>query len=242
MRDVPDDLLNETQLRVKQATLSGAPYFDADAARAELAQGLPASFLDFETVQFTIPVWPGTRPYQQLPFQFSLHRLAADGQLSHAEFLDLSGADPCAAFAEALIAACTGDGPIYVYNASFESGRIRDLGERFPRHADALAAITARIVDVLPVARRHFYHPSQHGSWSIKAVLPAIMPDLRYDALAGVKDGAMAASAFLEAIRPATGAERRAEIRQQLLEYCWLDTYALLRVWQHLAGHGPIRM
>ncbi len=243
LRDVPDDLLNEIQLRVKKATLSGKPYFDhAGAARELKGQPMPACFLDFETVQFTIPVWKGTRPYQQLPFQFSLHKLAPDGSLAHHEFLDISGADPCAEFADTLISACEGRGPVYVYNVQFEAGRIRELGQRFPQKVRALDAIAMRMVDVLPIARRYYYHPDQHGSWSIKAVLPSMVPELDYDTLTGVKDGAMAAAAFLEAIRPDTTQERREQIRRELLEYCWLDTYALVRVWAYLAGFGPVRV
>jgi hypothetical protein len=243
MRDLPDEYLNDVQRRVKQATITGRPFFDRDAAARDLGGHAPTRwFLDFETVQFAIPIWKGTRPYQQLPFQFSLHQLGGSGELVHTEFLDLSGADPSEPFAEALIDACVGDGPVYVYNAPFESGRLRDLGERFPRMSAALEAIDARIVDVLPVARRHYYHPSQKGSWSIKAVLPAIVPELRYDSLTGVKDGAMAALAYLEGIRPETEGERREQIRRELLEYCWLDTYSLVRVWAHLAGYGTVRM
>lgn len=243
LREVPDELLNEIQLRVKKATISGKPFFDKNGAARELGgRGMPASFLDFETVQFTIPVWQGTRPYQQLPFQFSLHKLGADGKLDHAEFLDLSGADPCEAFADTLIGSCDGKGPVYVYNAQFEAGRIRDLGQRFPRKARPLDAIAQRMVDVLPVARRYYYHPGQQGSWSIKAVLPGMVPELDYDKLSGVKDGAMASAAYLEAIRPTTTPERREQIRRELLEYCWLDTYALVRVWAYLAGFGPVRM
>ncbi len=95
---------------------------------------------------------------------------------------------------------------------------------------------------MLPVARKYFYHPSQHGSWSIKAVLPAMVPELHYDSLSGIKDGQMASAGFLESIRPATTPERREQLRRELLEYCWLDTYALLRVWAYLAGYGEVRM
>lgn len=243
IREVPDEYLNETQLRVKRATISGKPFFDkAGAARELKGRGNPALFLDFETVQFTIPVWKGTRPYQQLPFQFSLHKLDSAGQLTHHEFLDLSGEDPRRAFAESLIEVCEGRGPVFVYNAQFEAGRIKELGEAFPRIAGALSAIASRIVDVLPAARRYYYHPDQKGSWSIKAVLPSMVPELDYDALDGVKDGQMAAAAFLEAIRPETTPERRDDIREELLKYCWLDTYALARVWGFLAGHGEMRM
>lgn len=237
MREVPDDLLNAPQLRVKHHTLAGSTYFDAAGAAAELkAHQLPAYFLDFETIQFAVPRWAGTRPYEQLPFQFSLHRLARNGELSHDAFLDLSGASPLRSFAEQLIACCGEQGPVFVYNAGFETGRIRELAARFPQLSPALLAINARVVDLLPLAQRHFYHPSQCGSWSIKQVLPALAPELRYDALDGVQDGGAAMRSYLEAIAPATTAARRQQIEQQLLAYCELDTLAMLRLWQVFCG------
>jgi len=241
LRHVPDGLLNERQRRVKTHTLSGETYFDAENAAADLvAHKLPAYFLDFETIQFAVPIWKGTRPYQQVPFQFSLHRLSRTGKLGHQSFLDLSGADPSRAFAESLIAACGTTGPVFVYNAGFETARIKELGERFPRLKQSLLAINERVVDLLRVAEQRFYHPSQQGSWSIKKVLPAVAPDLRHDALDGVQDGGMAMTAFLEAIAPATGEARQAELREQLLKYCGLDTYAMVRLWQFFAGRQDL--
>ena len=232
LRDVPDGLLNEKQRRVKKVTLTGKVHFDQVSAARDLAQHkLPAYFMDFETIQFAVPIWKGTRPYQQIPFQFSVHRLARTGKLEQQAFLDLSGGDPSRAFAEALVGACGERGPIFVYNAGFEMARIRDLAQRFPRLAKALLALNERVVDLLPVAREHYYHPSQQGSWSIKAVLPAVCPDLNYGDLDGVQDGSMAMEAFLEAISPQTAAARKAEIEQQLLDYCALDTYAMVRLW-----------
>lgn len=235
--DVPDELLNDKQQRVKAVTLSGKPHFDQRAAAAALAaHKLPACFLDFETIQFAVPIWKGTRPYQQIPFQFSVHRLSRTGKIEPQAFLDLSGADPSKAFAEALIAACGERGPIFVYNAGFETARIRELSERFPRLAKPLLALNERVVDLLPIARDHYYHPSQQGSWSIKAVLPALCPDLHYGDLVGVQDGGMAMDAFLEALAPQTGKMRRTEIEQQLLAYCALDTYAMVRLWAAFSG------
>ncbi|WP_267875286.1 hypothetical protein [Massilia sp. Dwa41.01b] len=89
-----------------------------------------------------------------------------------------------------------------------------------------------RIVDLLPVARERYYHPRQQGSWSIKHLLPAIAPDLRYDELEGVQDGGGAMAAYLEAIAPTTTAERKGEIEGQLLAYCHLDTLAMVRLWE----------
>lgn len=233
LRHVPDELLNDRQLRVKAHTLSGLPFFDSVGAAAYLADyQLPAYFLDFETVQFAIPIWKGTRPYQQIPFQFSLHRLSRSGKVEHVSFLDLSGGDPSKALAEALIAACGERGPVFVYNAAFETARIRELSQRFPRWKKPLLAINKRIVDLLRVAEQFYYHPSQQGSWSIKSVLPAIAPDLRYDALDGVQDGGMAMDAYREAVSPSTPRARKEQIHEQLLAYCQLDTYAMVRIWQ----------
>lgn len=237
LRDVPDALLNDRQRRVKTVTLSGKTYFDRKgAAQALAAHKLPAYFLDFETIKFAVPIWKGTRPYQQIPFQFSLHRLARTGKLEQQAFLDLSGKDPSKAFAGALIAACGERGPIFVYNAGFETSRIRELADRFPRLAKPLLALNERVVDLLPVARDHYCHSSQHGSWSIKAVLPALCPDLSYGDLDGVRDGGMAMDAFLEAVTPQTTRSRKAEIEQQLLTYCALDTYAMVRLWSAFTG------
>ncbi|AVO47899.1 DUF2779 domain-containing protein [Melaminivora suipulveris] len=243
MADVPDDWLSERQLRVKSATLTGRTYFDAQATARELAQhGLPAYFLDFETIQFAVPRWRGTRPYQQLPFQFSVHRLTRGAGIGHCEFLDLSGDNPSLPLAQALVDACGRQGVVYAYNAGFERSCIHALAKRHPPLSAALMALAGRLVDLLPVARAHYYHPSQQGSWSIKAVLPALCPDLRYDALDGVQDGGGAQQAYLEAIAPDTRAARRAALRRQLLAYCRLDTWAMVRLWAaftgaHLEGH-----
>jgi len=240
LRDVPDNMLNAQQTMVKQHTLAGTTYFDAKAATSELSQatvpGAPHYFLDFETTNSAIPIWKGTRPYQQVPFQFSLHTLQTDGTLDQDTFLDLSGADPRRGFAEALIKLCGNTGPIFVYNAGFEKGVIRKQAEAFPDLNDELEAIIDRIVDLLPIARNYYYHPSQQGSWSIKAVLPAVCPDLTYSDLDGVQDGNMAVKAYQEAISPDSSPERKAEIQDQLDKYCALDTLAMVRMWQYFMG------
>lgn len=243
LRNVPDGWLNDIQQRVKEHTLANTVYFDASGAAADLAPyGHPAYFLDFESIQFAVPIWKGTRPYQQICFQFSLHLLDTSGHLDQMAFLDLSGEDPSASFAHALISACGKTGPIFVYNAAFEKTRISELAEHFPELAESLLAVNERVVDLLPIARARYYHPSQQGSWSIKKVLPAVVPELRYDDLEGVQDGGMAMDAFLEAIHPATDAARKAQIERQLLAYCKLDTYAMVRLWQVFAGRTDLEL
>lgn len=239
LAQVPDELLNDLQRRVKRHSIEGSVYLDAAGARAALGKDeRPAYFLDFESVNPAVPIWKGTRPYQQVAFQFSVQRLEADGRVVASDFLDLSGADPSRPLAEALIAACGERGAVYAYNASFERSRIRELAERFPGLGRGLEAIVARLVDLEPIARGHYYHPSQQGSWSLKAVLPAIAPDMDYATLEGVQGGTEASAAYLEAIHPSTSAARKAEIERQLLAYCRQDTLALVRVLAHLRGEG----
>jgi hypothetical protein len=242
MRKLPDALLNERQVRVKRHTLSGQTYFDPTGAAAALeGYKLPAYFLDFETVNFAVPIWKSTRPYQQIPFQFSLHRLSRAGVLTQSYFLDTSGKDPSQEIARALIAGAGSVGPVFVYNIGFERNCLRELAERYPRLAGELRAIEGRLVDLLPITGEFYYHPSQQGSWSLKAVLPAIAPDLAYDVL-GVQDGGMAVDAYREAIAPETSRERKNELEQQLIDYCGLDTLALVRIWAHLAGRTDLRI
>lgn len=237
LRDVPVAELNAVQRRVRDCTVKRKAYFDAAGAAADLANHpLPGYFLDFETIQFGVPIWAGTRPYQQIPVQYSIHRVGKRGKLEHSEFLDLSGNDPSRAFAEQLIQDCGIEGPVFVYNAGFEKSRMSELAGRFPDLHDDLEAIIARVVDLLPIARDRYYHPSQKGSWSIKAVLPAVVPKLSYDALEGVRNGEDAQGAFFEAIAPDTSTEQRDTLRVQLLAYCELDTYAMVRLWQVFAG------
>jgi len=233
LREVPDSMLNKTQQRVKQHTIAGTTYFDIKATSQILnAQPLPAYFLDFETVNLAVPIWAGTRPYQQVPFQFSLHVMDARDSISHIELLDISGSDPSRGFADKLVASCGEYGPVYVYNAGFEGARIKELAQRFPDLAERLKNIASRLFDLLPIAKNHFYHPSQKGSWSIKKVLPALVPELDYANLEGVQDGAMAMTAFAEAIQPSTSSERKQVIHQQLLAYCKQDTWAMVKIFE----------
>jgi CRISPR/Cas system-associated exonuclease Cas4 (RecB family) len=239
LKDIPPEELNLIQQRVQNCTIHGETYFDAQGSASDLAHApMPGYFLDFETIQYAVPIWAGTRPYQQIPFQFSLHRLNAKGVLVQDEFLDITGEDPSRPFAEYLVQCMGKTGPVFVYSAAFEKSRISELAERFPDLARRLLAINERVVDLLPIARNRYYHPGQQGSWSIKKVLSAVAPELRYDALDGVQDGGMAMDAYLEAIAVDTTPERKAQIQQQLLTYCRLDTYAMVRLWEVFSGQN----
>ena len=233
LRDLPDRLLTERQRRVRDVSASGVPYFDAEGAARDLAPyPLPAWFLDFETIQFGVPRWAGTRPFQMLPFQFSVHRLEPDGTLAHAGFLDLSGEDPSERFARRLVELCGEPLPVFVYNAAFEGARLAELAQRFTGLQEPLLDLKRRLVDLYPIALRRFYHPQQRGSWSIKYLLPVVAPHLDYGALPGVHDGTQAMEAYLEAVDRSTPAARKAEIEHALVRYCELDTLAMVEIWR----------
>ncbi|WP_176593024.1 DUF2779 domain-containing protein [Sphingobium sp. EM0848] len=230
----PTMLTNPTHQRVYKATITGEPDHSIEGARSAMADWrFPRTWLDFETIAFAIPRWVGTRPYQQVPFQFSAHVEAEDGSLQHHEFLSLDGADPRRACAEALVTMIPSSGAVVAYNAGFEKARLRELCEFFPDLADDLNSIIDRVVDLLPVTRANWYHRDQRGSWSIKAVLPTVAPDLDYTELE-VKDGGNAQAAYLEAISPTTTDDRRAALDVALRTYCGRDTEAMIVLARHL--------
>lgn len=238
LRKVPKALLgnNKKHLRIWRACRSGKAELDPAAGEHLRSLAYPRYFLDFETIQFIVPTWKGTRPYQQIPFQWSCHKAGKNGTVSHTEFLDISGKDPSKPFLETLIPSLGKRGPIFVYS-HFERDRLKALAIRFPKYAIDIEAILERMVDLLPLSRAHYYHPAMHGSWSIKAVLPTIAPELDYSALEGVQDGGEAQQAYLEAIHRQTTGERKTELQQAMLAYCKLDTEALVRLAEYFEGH-----
>ena len=221
--------------RIHAATKTGKPFRDAVAAQTETSSWTwPRYFLDFETIGFAVPKWVGTHPFEQVPFQFSCHVQKRSGAISHSGFLDLSGNDPARACAEALVAALGKRGSIITYNAGFERGCIRRLAAAFADLRPALTQIESRIVDLLPVVRKSWYHRDMLGSYSIKAVLPTMVPDLRYDALDGVRNGGDAQLSYLAATQANTSTERKGAIQRELEAYCSLDTLAMVKMMQEL--------
>lgn len=236
LRKVPGERLSsDGHIRIWRVTKSGKAELDPEAGKILKGYPYPRYYLDFETIGFAVPIWPGTRPYRQLPFQWSCHIEMNNGTIKHKEFLAKDISDPRRAFIESLLAALGNEGSVFVYNAGFEAGRLRELAEDFPRYEHELNAICHRIVDLLPLARKHYYHREMRGSWSIKAVLPTIAPELAYDDL-DVADGGMAQEAFAEMVHPDTPVVRGRELRQGLLAYCKRDTEALVRVAHFFQG------
>jgi hypothetical protein len=232
--DIPENwLTNAIHERVRRTVLSGEAEIDAELVQLVKDLAFPRYYLDFEAIAFAVPIWPGTRPHQHLPFQWSCHIETSAGVLEHAEFLDISGTAPMRAFAESLIQALAQDGPIIVYSG-YEERILKELQQLYPDLSDSLAAIIGRLVDLLPPMRKHFYHPQQHGSWSIKALLPIVAPDLNYKTLENVHNGTEAQLAFTKCIDPATDPTTCQKLELDMLAYCRLDTLAMVRVVDYL--------
>ncbi len=197
----------------------------------------PLYFLDFETMQPVIPEYIGTKPYAQIPFQYSLHYIEAEnGELKHKEFLGISGQDPRRALAEQLCKDIPVDACVLAFNKSFECTRIKELAECYQDLADHLLSIEANIVDlVVPFRAGYCYNRAMGGSFSIKSILPALYPNdpaLDYHNLEGVHNGTEAKDIFpkIKAMSP----QEQEKTRYNLLKYCELDTLALVKLWQEL--------
>ena len=230
LRDVPKTrLTNPRHLRIWNATRSGKPSISASLRETLRAFPYPRASIDFETLNPAIPLWPGTRPYQQIPFQWSCHIQQADGSVEHREFLADGQSDPRPAFIRTLLDAVGKTGPVLVWNQTFEKTRLTELAELFPQHAAKIQNVIDRMEDLLPLTREHYYHPDMMGSWSIKAVLPTIAPDLAYDDL-DVGDGMQAQEAFRHILSHQIPEDQRESTRHALLAYCERDTLAMVRV------------
>jgi hypothetical protein len=239
--EIPDDFpLGPAQARTRLAWLAGGLYLEPGLATTLRRSGPPADYLDFETAFPAIPLYAGMRPYQQVPFQWSLHRVDALGRVRHREFLADGRGDPRPEFARTLLAAlrhrCA---PILVWSG-FEASRLAELAEALPEDAAEIAAVRARLVDLHPVVRGHVGHPDFGGSFSLKQVAPVLAPSIGYDDLDGVSDGGEASTALVRlALGAFESAEEETAIRRALLEYCGRDTLALLEVHRALRKLRP---
>ncbi|MBR3490034.1 MAG: DUF2779 domain-containing protein [Bacilli bacterium] len=195
----------------------------------------PLYFLDFETYQQAIPLYDGISPYMQIPFQYSLHYIN-DNTLEHTEFLGEEGTDPRRKLALSLISDIKPDTCVLAYNMSFEKGVIKNLAKMYPDLSKALMNIHDNIVDLMvPFYNRDYYTKNMKGSYSIKYVLPALFPDdpsLNYHNLKLIHNGSEAMNAFNTLTD--YDDEQRKIIRKNLLEYCKLDTFAMVKIWQKL--------
>jgi hypothetical protein len=197
----------------------------------------PINFLDFETFQEAIPRFNKQRPYEQIPFQYSLHILYEDGRLEHKEFLGDENQDPRTKLIKNLLNDITNKGTILAYNKSFEIGVIKRLAKFAPEYESELLSLVERFEDLIePFRNLGVYHYNFNGSFSIKSVLPALFPDdesLNYKNLGLIQNGGDAMDTFanLHKIKDDT---LKKQIKEDLLKYCKLDTFAMVKLLEKL--------
>lgn len=235
---VLDKIEEEYVVKHPTAQKVGNVYVDKAAVRNYLAAlSYPLYFLDFETMRSPIPLFEGTQPNRQVPFQYSLRYIEhKDGEIKQKEYLAASGVDPRREVAERLVEDIPQNACVLAYSMSFEKNRIKDLADAFPDLAVRLMAIHNNIMDLLdPFKNKACYARAMEDSASIKYVLPALFPnepDLNYHNLDGVHDGKEAMTIFPQiATMPP---EKAQDARQKLLVYCGLDTWGMVKLWQKL--------
>jgi hypothetical protein len=233
--DVPDEFeLTDTQHNQVVAHKRGQVMIDVDAIREELAPlSFPLYFLDYETFSPAIPLFSGFRPFDKVPFQFSLHILhEPQGELQHVEYLHMEQSDPSEAVVQLLQQNIGEKGTIVAWNKSFEMDVHKKLAARLPEHRAFLERTISQFYDLKDVFHKQYYvHPAFRGSVSIKYVLPAIVPELQYKELS-IHGGAQASDAWWTML--SQGPLERAVIANDLKTYCGLDTYAMYAIWRHL--------
>jgi predicted RecB family nuclease len=193
--------------------------------------------MDFETLGTPLPRHAGTSPYDAVPFQWSVHVQQRPGaEPRHQEFLPDDENDPAEAFVRSLLDVVEDvDGHVVVYNQGFEKGCLRKLAARLPQFAERIERLCGRIWDLLPVMRNGVYEPGFGGSFSLKTVAPALLPELSYEGMA-LSRGDEAGGMFLEMLALPDGSADRGRLRQALLDYCRQDTLVMVRLVDFLRG------
>jgi hypothetical protein len=233
IRDVPEPFpLTELQERIRRCVKYDEEYVSGEL-RVELeAVEYPVHFLDFETLGLAVPRYAGTRPYQSVPFQWSDHVLQEDGRIEHREYLCEEDKDPREEFVRTLLDALRTEGSIVTYT-SYEEGIIKGLAEGLPQYREPLLETLGRVKDLYAIIRKHYYHPAFHGSFSLKSLVPALLPEMAYENLA-IQEGQQAGLEYLRMIDPATSKEEKERIKAALLAYCGQDTLAMIKIREKL--------
>ena len=239
---IPDGFpLSKTQERMVDCVKSGKPYVDPLVKEQLAALEYPLYFMDFETCNPALPRFPGMRPYDPFPFQWSVHVQKSPGaKPQHYEFLSTDGSDPREPFTAELLSVLSKhgkDGNIVVYSRPFEDSRLRELTEWLPQHGSAIEEVRGRLWDLLSLVRKHVYHPGFQGSFSIKNVLPALVPEMTYDGM-DVADGTEAGLAYESIVRGELTAMEKQWLQKSLREYCRLDTLAMVEILDRLRRTG----
>lgn len=213
----------------------GETFINKEAISAFISRlKYPLYFMDFETWMTAVPEYDGHWPYRQVNFQFSVHiQEVPDGPLKQYHYLAEGPDSPQQEFIDNLLKVLGKEGSIVVFNQAFENTRLRELKEEFPHRGKAIIAIQERIVDLMvPFRKKEYYIPEMQGSYSIKYVLPALVPELSYESLT-IGNGGEASAAFYK-LRDVVDEIEKQIIRNALLEYCGLDTLAMVKILEKL--------
>ena len=219
------------------AKAEGKLVVDKDKLNSFLSEiTYPVYYFDYEASQSLLPPWDGTRPYQQVPFQYSLHILREpNGEVEHREYLHKDISNPMPSLIESLKANVGSEGSILVWYESYEKSRNNEMAEMYPEASSFLNAFNDRIIDLMkPFSQNMIRDEAFLGSSSIKKVLPALIPDLSYDDL-GIQEGEAAARRWKEVTLGDASDGEIAKVYSDLIEYCKLDTLAMVKIHQKLA-------
>lgn len=230
------DFKSETQQRALLSYKEQNLFFDAKVVTKLLSQWeYPLSYLDFEAIDYPIPRYSGSRPYQHIPFQFSCHiQRTPDAKIEHKEFLWISEGDPRPSFIQELLACVPLEGSIVVYSASYESTRLKELAEDFPDYRDQLNQIRDRLVDLKVVIEKGVYHPEFMGSFSIKKVAPALLGNNASYSGMEVGDGVQAMLASDRMVSLPSSSDEKSALVTAMLEYCRKDTMLMVDLHSYL--------
>jgi len=239
LHEVPEDMdlsdIQWNQIKAHKHNKTSIKYEEISEVLKNLK--FPLYFFDYETFAPAIPVFDGFKPYQRIPFQFSLHVLDKPGdELKHFEYLHEKFSDPSEKIAKLLEKYIEPIGTVIVWNKSFEAGVNKELGEREPKYKKIMERINGQFYDLMEIFKnQHYVHPEFRGSASIKKVLPAIVSEfeLSYKKL-GIKEGGQASNAWWQMISPRLNKTEKAQISKDLKIYCSVDTEAMYKIWKHL--------
>lgn len=236
--DIPDEInLTPKQHRQVIATKRGERLIDADEIRDFLKMmEYPLYFLDYETFAGVIPVFDGLRPYQQVPFQYSLHIIPSPGaDAIHKEYLHTENSLPATPLLKQMREDIGPHGTVLVWFQNFEKGRNAEMAELVPEFNEFLYDINDRVIDLMtPFAEGWYVDKDFFGSASIKAVLPVLVPELSYKVLE-IQEGGTAQRTWMDTVLGGNNVEQKEKILQDLRKYCELDTLAMVKIWEVLS-------
>jgi hypothetical protein len=238
IKKIPKDFpLTERQRQAWECARTGKPWFGEGLKDALSELQYPLYFMDFETLGVALPRYAGMSPYDQIPFQWSVHIQRKPGaEVEHYEYLAEDSNDPREEFVKALCRVIKKKGSVLAYSSGFEAGRLADLAEWLPQYKDEIGNIQGRLWDPLSVLRVYVYDLAFRGSYSLKSVLPALVPGMTYEGM-GLAEGTEAGLAWEKMVHAEPGSEQRRRLRDAVLAYCKQDTLAMAKLLEVLYGY-----